>query len=432
MRACEGMEEETVYDGITCSSSLESSVSAAAAVTVLKRRCNVQSTEASVKFKKAKFAEQVKGCETGYRLNEDKDGRAECNYSPSGVQPVRNLEIYNGSFQKCYSTQLNNEAEAGDDRSIEELPGKMEFIKSEPCGVPNPSQSSFSCKKYQRCTHNKVPVQSTIEPRMCDTDDIPVCSSNEEQNVPLPNETFQSHNDISHISYRDSSNIDVVENCSFSQNSTSSSDSSSSLFGLRRQSFQPVRYEGSLPGSSSNLRTRAQEMPQLRTQNFQNTAGRDEIDMLELWQNQLTAKAIVDNAINKTLEEMGLSPDTEANMLAAERTAVEDQGISAAIQSQGLVTSRLTNQAPFSSEIWSRISEFSETVLTYNRLLTRRYDFSPNVRQRLDSGDHISRPLDSLTEAVESDTTTQNTDFIDQAVAMAISSQGLSVRRASL
>ncbi|KAK3610235.1 hypothetical protein CHS0354_022288 [Potamilus streckersoni] len=421
MQAAEGTEEETMYNGITYSSSSDSSVSTAA-VTIFKRRCNVQSSEASVKFKKTKFAGQVEGCGPGYKLNEDREVRAEFNYSPSGIQPVRNLEIYNGPFQKCYSTQHNNEAD--DERSVEELTENIEFIKSECFDASNPSPSSFSFIKYQSTTHKKVEAQSKVENLKCDTDDFPVFSSNEEQNVTHMNENFQSHDDeSSQVSYCDSSNIDVVENCSLPQSSTSSSDSSPpSLFG-----FQPVRHQGSLPEPISSLRTRAQEMPQLRTPNFHNTARHAEIDLHELWQNQLTAKAIVDNAINKTLEEMELSPDKEANMLAAEMIAVEDQGISAAIRSRGLVTARSMDQSPFSSEIWSHIPEFSETVLTYNRLLSRSQNFSDNMQQRLDSGDHISRPL-----AVESYTSIQNTNFIDQAVAMAISSQGLAVRRASL
>ncbi|KAJ8304525.1 hypothetical protein KUTeg_018108 [Tegillarca granosa] len=69
---------------------------------------------------------------------------------------------------------------------------------------------------------------------------------------------------------------------------------------------------------------------------------------LARWQNQHAAKAIVDNAINKTLEEMGVSPEEDLDEFAADKNFVEDEGISEAIRRQGLVR-HPENQGAFHS-----------------------------------------------------------------------------------
>ncbi|KAK2164869.1 hypothetical protein LSH36_58g19056 [Paralvinella palmiformis] len=56
----------------------------------------------------------------------------------------------------------------------------------------------------------------------------------------------------------------------------------------------------------------------------------------ERWQCQHVAKAIVDNAINKTLEEMGLAPGSNGAVYREQRSRIEDAGVSQAILSRGL------------------------------------------------------------------------------------------------
>lgn len=56
-----------------------------------------------------------------------------------------------------------------------------------------------------------------------------------------------------------------------------------------------------------------------------------------MWQKQALGCAIVDNVFNRTLEELGLSPDPMVNMLARERLSVENESIELAIQNQGLL-----------------------------------------------------------------------------------------------
>lgn len=67
---------------------------------------------------------------------------------------------------------------------------------------------------------------------------------------------------------------------------------------------------------------------------------RSNLSAYEKWQKRNTAGAIVDNVFNRTLEEMGISPDAAANHRSLERSAVENQSILAAINSQGLTANR--------------------------------------------------------------------------------------------
>ncbi|XP_050399813.1 signal transducer and activator of transcription B [Patella vulgata] len=60
------------------------------------------------------------------------------------------------------------------------------------------------------------------------------------------------------------------------------------------------------------------------------------LDYITRWQSQQKAKAIVDNAINMTLEEMGLTPNLDQNLPILERLHVEDESISEAIRHRGL------------------------------------------------------------------------------------------------
>ncbi|XP_060570162.1 uncharacterized protein LOC132728538 [Ruditapes philippinarum] len=55
-----------------------------------------------------------------------------------------------------------------------------------------------------------------------------------------------------------------------------------------------------------------------------------------IWQKQEMGCAIVDNVFNRTLEEMGLSPDPVVNLSATTRLTVENQSIESAIRNQGL------------------------------------------------------------------------------------------------
>ncbi|XP_045156220.2 uncharacterized protein LOC123522825 [Mercenaria mercenaria] len=55
-----------------------------------------------------------------------------------------------------------------------------------------------------------------------------------------------------------------------------------------------------------------------------------------IWQKQEMGCAIVDNVFNRTLEEMGLSPDPVVNLSATTRLTIENQSIETAIRNQGL------------------------------------------------------------------------------------------------
>ena len=86
---------------------------------------------------------------------------------------------------------------------------------------------------------------------------------------------------------------------------------------------------------------------------------------MERWQCQHVAKAIVDNAINKTLEEMGLSPNPDSGQYQRQRTRIEDAGVSHAIRQRGLQRyppDRIQRLNP----IISRLTQVSENLFSQN------------------------------------------------------------------
>lgn len=134
---------------------------------------------------------------------------------------------------------------------------------------------------------------------------------------------------------------------------------------------------------------------------------------LHRWQSKHIAKSIVDNAINMTLEEMGVSPETEADVFKREKTEIETFGISHAIQSQGLST-QLPNPLVTSSSS-TVISSMAENGTSRS---DRQFPTDP-------------QPIVIKVNEKESsmgDSALQNADqnsLINQAVTMAICSQGL-------
>lgn len=136
---------------------------------------------------------------------------------------------------------------------------------------------------------------------------------------------------------------------------------------------------------------------------------------LHRWQSKHIAKSIVDNAINMTLEEMGVSPETEADVFKREKTEIETFGISHAIQSRGL-SAQLTNPLMTSSS-GTVISSMGETAASRSDT-SRQFSSDP-------------QPIVIKVNEKETslgDSALQNTDqnsLINQAVTMAICSQGL-------
>jgi hypothetical protein len=134
---------------------------------------------------------------------------------------------------------------------------------------------------------------------------------------------------------------------------------------------------------------------------------------LHRWQSKHIAKSIVDNAINMTLEEMGVSPETEADTFKREKTEIETFGISHAIQSQGL-SAQLHNPL---------ISSPSSTDLSHlggDRVSRSASSYSPDAQAIVIQ---VNEKESSLGEsALQS---ADQNSLINQAVTMAICSQGL-------
>ena len=84
---------------------------------------------------------------------------------------------------------------------------------------------------------------------------------------------------------------------------------------------------------------------------------------LERWQRKHIAEAVVDNAVNKTLSDLGLSPDSEFHQFSSESRNIELEGVSAVIQSQGL--RQLSSVPPGAADMFKHlaaIDEFNEAT----------------------------------------------------------------------
>ena len=108
---------------------------------------------------------------------------------------------------------------------------------------------------------------------------------------------------------------------------------------------------------------------------------RSNLSAYEKWQKRNTAGAIVDNVFNRTLEEMGVSPDAAVNRRSLDRNAVEDQSILAAINSQGLTANRENEEDSVETRSEEESAEFdylrqNRDVFdkTFERLGYFRYD----------------------------------------------------------
>lgn len=134
-------------------------------------------------------------------------------------------------------------------------------------------------------------------------------------------------------------------------------------------------------------------------------------------QNSHIAKAVVDNAINKTLEDMGVSPDSTNDEFVAGQVHVENAGISQAIQSQGLVRQNPTTSInPF----MSHVAQLSDIVFS-SRL-------TPGHLQQTSRDPHVGHQGAGFAVIPDS-SSVSSSDLLDQAVTMAISSQGLALQR---
>ena len=230
------------------------------------------------------------------------------------------------------------------------------------------------------------------------------------------------------IEISDISNQDPDQSAIFSPTYHSVVHSSSSS---RRHSFPMV---------SGTFTSPAMPQPQV---------GESVITNLLIWQNKHVAKSIVDNAINKTLEEMGVSPETEQDEFMADKSDLENQGISEAIKNQGLIgpsqqsESRTQQLSPLLSHL-RQASDLvfqqssttlhgsvstdtvsgqgcsrSSTVLTNNIAGSRSYDTMPSNASQVADFEMNSRNLN---------VPASNSDILDHAVSVVISSQGLSLQ----
>ena len=121
---------------------------------------------------------------------------------------------------------------------------------------------------------------------------------------------------------------------------------------------------------------------------------------LKRWQNQHIAKSIVDNAINKTLEEMGVSPEPQQFV----SNLIENHGISEAIRLQGLIPQTQCNHmGPVNV-----LSDLAHSSSYFLPLSDR-----PKSQASTEQNDNAT------------DASTTSSELLDHAVSVAIGSKGL-------
>ncbi len=135
--------------------------------------------------------------------------------------------------------------------------------------------------------------------------------------------------------------------------------------------IDPVQDVRSLPGQLiTEVHPRSQYQPS--RQDFHRlSASLCHLSHLERWQCQHVAKAIVDNAINGTLEDMGLSPaqrnpDNGAADFIRQYSHVETAGVSQVIEAQGLRNPPLQFRTQRLDSIITRLTGASENLFTQN------------------------------------------------------------------
>ncbi len=138
--------------------------------------------------------------------------------------------------------------------------------------------------------------------------------------------------------------------------------------------------------------------------------------VFDKWQKKHIAKAVVDNALNTTLSELGLVP--EGNNLPSQSRQVESTGVLAAIQSKGLRgQSRLTTD--IIQRLAPSVDQFSDT--------SERFAFGDTFSRVTQSASIASSEDLSDTHSVDSDTEAKPDaeNVVDEAVSAAIAEKGL-------
>ncbi|OWF35259.1 uncharacterized protein LOC110443144 [Mizuhopecten yessoensis] len=150
-------------------------------------------------------------------------------------------------------------------------------------------------------------------------------------------------------------------------------------------------------------------------------------------QNSHIAKAVVDNAINKTLEDMGVSPDNNNDSFVNGKCNVEDAGISQAIQSRGLIPQHQTLDSQdiisqHQAVCGARLAPILSHVTHLSDMVFSQGHFQPNCLA--DTQDIILDQNSTFAAtSVATSVSASSSDLLDQAVSMAISSRGLALQR---
>ncbi|KAK3096694.1 hypothetical protein FSP39_002434 [Pinctada imbricata] len=223
------------------------------------------------------------------------------------------------------------------------------------------------------------------------------------------------------------------------------------------QTTEAVQYGGATSSSRPNF------FPNVRCNLFPyiyNHSMAPATDLVVYWQNKHLAKSLVDNAINKTIEEMGVQPGKEQDVeFMADKSELENQGISEAIKCQGLVGPSHHGESDSQTELHvppllSHLRELSELMFTQTTSNSSRLNDTISQQQSvtayplssmtssarsLDSSGHrtlhhhdsLQQQRPNVSEPPTENVTnvpSSNSEVLDQAVSLVISKQGLTLQ----
>lgn len=343
------------------SSELDIDADASATDSVSKRKLPLPEKPDSNTLKKARYSWQVKGSK----------GKS--------VQDSPGIKCSGNSVEEPSCSNNNSEVEQPSNTGGENQFHEMDFDA--------PSASNFQTQRNENCEGLSFPVSETPSDSVRDITRFPTGSVNKT-------------NRIMHVSTS-------LHACFLTSSPSSSGiidttaplDNCPSLSVSPRRLSDPVISSTAAPTASSYSTASSDALDGIEFRDALRSMHRSNLSPYEKWQKRNTAGAIVDNVFNRTLEEMGISPDAASNRRYLERSVVENQSILAAISSQGLTVNRSEAMEASGERSGVEHDEFDYRYLRKNR------DVFDKTFERLGYFRYdIRHPSNSNTEVTEANT----------------------------
>ena len=343
-----------------------------------KRKLLEAESPASSMFKKARYSWQVKG-------SKEKNNEASTEVLDDSLQNIiPETSDLNTVQPASGSVQPDSDGAQPDSDSIDQVGQTSNFSNQHQFHAMDfdpPSASQTDCQRDHSSFHSTIPIPQE------QTDILSSSLGNTSRTNPdsLTNPPRIKHVSTSlHTCFLTSrpTNSDIINDSVPLDNVPVVPSIANAIPNLPSSSvsvMSPNNATGTNTSSNNDVRERIEFRDALRSMHRSNMSA------YEKWQKRNTAGAIVDNVFNRTLEEMGISPDAASNRRSLDRSAVENQSILAAISSQGLTANRNERTESSATESSAERSDMQDDFdylrqnrdvfdRTFERLGYMRYD----------------------------------------------------------